>query len=37
MYGMETAESTVIGKSRRGKEVSLRCVVQVRNVREGGL
>ena len=35
--GMETVESTVIGKSRGGEEVSSRCVVQVRDVHERGL
>ena len=34
---MEAVESTAIGKSRGGKEVSLRCVVQVHDVCEGGL
>ena len=37
MCGTETAESTVIGKSREDKEVSSHCVAQVHNVREGGL
>ena len=35
--GTETAESTAIGKSRGGKEVSSRCVAQVHDVCEGGL
>ena len=35
--GTETAESTAIGKSRGGKEVSSHCVVQVRDVHERGL